>query len=384
MKLSTAAFVLASLSCASGHVYNNEESLPSSTEQQNGGRSQGLRGLSMTHPYVPPSNWGSKGTKKIGMVPPPKSKSGGMSPPSTGGWPMPPSKGGSMPPPPKGGSKGGAGWPMPPGKGEMPPPPPTGAEGGWPMPPGKGESMPPPPPPGGSKGGNMPPPGKGWPMPPPPGKGGAPSPAPVGKGAPSYCTVIPVILFKTDLKAGYFTDAVGFGYNEVPFYNPQNGQQLGTFSQTVTNIPNSTECVGTSAYSFDYDSTLGLYRSQINTASTCNGQMNAITGGSGSYGCASGYDVFQYEDSQVYSTNLYICQALCPYVFKIGVPNPTTSAPPAMAPVYMPTPTMPSPVYMPASMPSPVYMPASMPSPVYMPTPTMYMPTGPGVVPPPV
>jgi len=314
----------------------------------------------MTHPYQPPSNWGSKGTKKIGMEPSPKSKSGGMSPPSTGGWPMPPSKGGSMPPPPKGGSgsKGGAGWPMPP-SGSMPPK-------------------------GGSKGGNMPPPGKGWPMP-PPGKGGAPTAAPVGKGAPSYCTVIPVILFKTDLKAGYFTDAVGFGYNQVPFYNPQNGQQLGTFSQSVTNIPNSTECVGTSAYSFDYDSTLGLYRSQINTASTCNGQMNAITGGSGSYGCASGYDVFQYEDSQVYSTNLYICQALCPYVFKMGVPNPTTPAPPAMAPVSMPAPTMPSPVYMPApTMPSPVYMPASMPSPVYMPTPTMYMPTGPGIVPPPV
>jgi len=270
------------------------------------------------------------------------------------------------PPPPKGGSKGG--WPMPPQGGSkggwpMPPPPPKGGSGtkggGWPMPPPQGES----------KGGwPMPPPGGKGSMPPPPGKGGSPS----GKGAPSYCTSIPVVLFKTDLASDYFTTSVGFGYNQVPFFNPANGQQLGTFSQTVTTIPNSTECIGTSAYSFDYDSTLQLYHSQINTASTCDGQMNAITGGSGTYGCASGYDVFQYENTEVYATNLYICQALCPYVFKIGMPNPTSWGPPTMAPAPVAAPTM-----VPPTMPQQPPPPPPPTGPGIVPP----MPTGPGVVP---
>ena len=150
------------------------------------------------------------------------------------------------------------------------------------------------------------------------------------QGAPSYCNVISVIFKKQEIAAAEYTNCLGFGLDQVPFYDPETGNQLGTYSDFATSLPDCNECVVSGAFSFDEDSTHnGLYRSQINIAFTCGSEMNTITGGSGTYGCASGYEIFPSETDTLLSSNLYLCTELCPFQFQPSATQPV----PTMAPL---------------------------------------------------
>ena len=187
------------------------------------------------------------------------------------------------------------------GKGSMPPPNSgKGGKGAMPPPPGKGNMG------KGGKGSMPPPPGKGS-----AGKGTMPGKGGNGKGsAPSIsCPQISIYFYIQDLTDKYEPNAIGGGFDNVPFYSTQTGDQIGFYSDQATNLTNS-DCVGTGSFSF------GLthdFPSQISFSFTCNGTYNAITGGNGQFGCAEGYEELAYEDSKVISSTLNICGTLCPW-----------------------------------------------------------------------
>jgi len=131
--------------------------------------------------------------------------------------------------------------------------------------------------------------GKGSVAPPPKGKG-APPPEGKGNGAGGEgCYRIPVLFFVSEIEAAEYTNSIGFGLDAVPFYNPETGEQLGVYSDFATETPGGTdECLVTGAFSFGVG--VETYQSQIELQFTCTSEYNAIVGGTGEYGCASGYE----------------------------------------------------------------------------------------------
>ena len=213
-----------------------------------------------------------------------------------------------MTPPPSGKGDMGKGS-MSSGKGYMgtgmtPPPSGKGNMGKGSMPSGKGymgEGMTPPPSGKGNMSkGSMPPPGKGS-MPLPPSKG---APKGSSKGA-SVCRFVPIFMYKQDLHAGFEHETYGNGgsLDSIPFYNVETGEHLGYYSDSAAYLA-SGDCVGNGEFTF-------IDQSQISIQFTCFGTFNSITGGTGQFGCASGYEEYSYQDGVVFATSLHICTGLC-------------------------------------------------------------------------
>jgi hypothetical protein len=161
--------------------------------------------------------------------------------------------------------------------------------------------------------GSVPPPGKGKGYAPPPGKGKGYAPPPEkGKGSiplEPECEEIQITFYKDELRARYTTGEFFSTFDTVPFYNSNDGQLLGYYSDESANLSNG-DCIGTSVFSFGLDP----YLSQINLQFTCNGEYNGITGGNGLYGCATGYEFKVNEDDLILQSTLNVCGPLCPYV----------------------------------------------------------------------
>jgi hypothetical protein len=152
------------------------------------------------------------------------------------------------------------------------------------------------------------------------GKGGSPGKGKGGTegkgkgGGFASCTVVPVLFYNEDLLAGEYTNAIGFGLNQVPFYDPETLVQLGNYSDFAVDIPDSEECIASGAFSFGTPDASGKYPTQVEISFTCGSSENAITGGSGDYGCASGFERFAFQDETagLLGTELNICGPLCP------------------------------------------------------------------------
>ena len=228
----------------------------------------------------------------------------------------------------------------------------------------------PPPPPG--------PPGPGG-MPPPPsvGNSGPVSSsssafsATISPAVLSSCQIIPVTFYRSDVEAGFTKNELGNILNQVPFYSTSTNQLLGTYSDVAVNVSSAgaggamnqtSECTVVGAFSFlpTDNATQPLYRSQItmqyvstrflrlfrrlggwldcllgnllrNDAQhavlsflltfslthrfTCKSELNSITGGSGVYGCAKGFEHFVYIGTTYLNSQLNICHELCPYQY---------------------------------------------------------------------
>lgn len=130
-----------------------------------------------------------------------------------------------------------------------------------------------------------------------------------GSGSSSGCEQIPIFMMLSDLHASYQSNAVGGGFDNVPFYSGNTGKLLGYYSDGARLLA-SGDCVGNGAFSFGFQKD---YPSQISMQFTCNGEYNSISGGNGEYGCATGYEVYSYEDNQVLASVLNICGGLCPH-----------------------------------------------------------------------
>lgn len=123
------------------------------------------------------------------------------------------------------------------------------------------------------------------------------------------CKPIPVYFFIEELAAAFDRNEVGGGFDNVPFYHSETSEQLGTYSDSATDLA-SGDCVGTGAFSFNYDPP---YLDQIHFSFTCNGEFNAVTGGTGAFGCATGFEEFVFDDGVVIASVIYVCGDLCPY-----------------------------------------------------------------------
>jgi len=174
----------------------------------------------------------------------------------------------------------------------------------------------------------------------PPGPGGMPLPPPsagnsgsssssafsstISPAVLSSCQIIPVTFYRSDVEAGFTKNELGNILNQVPFYSTSTNQLLGTYSDVAVNVSspgaamtNHSDCTVVGAFSFlpTDNATQPLYRSQITMQFTCNSELNSITGGSGVYGCAKGFEHFVYIGTTYLNSQLNICHELCPYQY---------------------------------------------------------------------
>jgi hypothetical protein len=126
---------------------------------------------------------------------------------------------------------------------------------------------------------------------------------------PLHCQIIPVFFFKKELRRNYSRNAIGGGFDSVPFYNTNTGAQLGYYSDEATNLA-SGDCVGTGVFSFG---AVLQFQDQITFSFSCNGASNSITGGNGRFGCANGYEYFTVDNKQRVASVLTLCGDLCPH-----------------------------------------------------------------------
>jgi len=118
-----------------------------------------------------------------------------------------------------------------------------------------------------------------------------------------------VFFYFEDLQDSFKKNGVGGTFDNAPFYNTETGEQLGFYSDTAADL-SSEDCVGSGAFSFGMDEP---YVSQIAFQFTCFGEFNSITGGTGMYGCAKGFEEFIYDDGEIIESELNLCGEMCPY-----------------------------------------------------------------------
>jgi hypothetical protein len=94
-------------------------------------------------------------------------------------------------------------------------------------------------------------------------------------------------------------------------YDFDTDEAIGTYTDQTTNIfigGEFVDCTFTGSFNFDFDETLDFpFVSQIMVAGTCLGASNAITGGTGSAACASGFETFIDGGEDFFASELTIC-----------------------------------------------------------------------------
>jgi len=130
----------------------------------------------------------------------------------------------------------------------------------------------------------------------------------------SSCRVISMIMYKSDLRDGYNKNSVGGTFESVPFYDADSGDLLGSYSDSAVQIDDD-DCIGSGAFSFGSGGggDTPSYSDQVEFGFTCSGRYNAVTGGTGTFGCATGFEQFVVDDGTVINSNLYVCGTLCPF-----------------------------------------------------------------------
>jgi len=135
------------------------------------------------------------------------------------------------------------------------------------------------------------------------------------------CQVIPIFFNLADLEAAAKTTAVGNGIDNLPFFSYVDGTQLGVYSEQTTTLQKDGVpfgCVGNGAYTFPGSaSPEAPLPGQISVQFSCdftNSGSNMISGGSGAYGCATGFDdfVFGTIEGGISVFALLVCNDLCP------------------------------------------------------------------------
>jgi hypothetical protein len=297
MKFSTLLTVLSLVSTVDAYDLNKLANAGRRTEEKDPKNLRALKGAwssSSTH-YSPPTGTATYYNYSKGGKGGSKASKGSISKASKGskGYYPPP------PPPPKS-------TVLPPGKGKGAVPPPPKVT----VPPPPKVTVPPPPYDGGLKGG-------GW-NPPPQPKQTLPPKAPpkisppphTGKGVhlPGSCQQVNVFFEIQELRSGYQQTDAGGGFDNIPFYSQESGEQLGFYSDAAFTL-DSEDCVGTGAFNFGDSPD---YPSQINFSFTCFGLYNTVTGGSGQFGCAKGYETFVYQTEDIIASSITVCGPLCP------------------------------------------------------------------------
>jgi hypothetical protein len=97
-----------------------------------------------------------------------------------------------------------------------------------------------------------------------------------------------------------------------PAYDYYTDEVIGTYTNSNTNVFDGGEiidCVVSGSYNLGLDESLEFpFEDQIMTAGSCSTTLDAITGGTGQYACASGYEeILDSGDNDIFATELTIC-----------------------------------------------------------------------------
>jgi len=132
----------------------------------------------------------------------------------------------------------------------------------------------------------------------------------------SHCQAIDLIAAVDDILRysvdNSKTDRNGRTTLWFPVYDAHTLKIFGTYSDASTLTHEEDECVTNGLFSFDYDDGLQKFHSSITVASSCATEKSAITGGTGRYACATGYQSFYDGPGQgniFIRTVLYVCTA---------------------------------------------------------------------------
>jgi hypothetical protein len=144
----------------------------------------------------------------------------------------------------------------------------------------------------------------------------------MGKGKGSVPALIPIDVtecqtasykfFYDEVNAGRSQSAIGDTL-EYPLYDVDTEEYAGYYQDASIFAPKDfSNCVFYAVYNFDMDDKL-FYKSQVVTMGSCSGSNNSIVGGTGRYGCATGYDSFRETDSDKFGiVDLKLCTTACP------------------------------------------------------------------------
>lgn len=132
----------------------------------------------------------------------------------------------------------------------------------------------------------------------------------------SHCQAIDLIAAVDDILRysvdNSKTDRNGRTTLWFPVYDAHTLKIVGTYSDASTLTHEDNECVTNGLFSFDYDDGLQKFHSSITVASSCATEKSAITGGTGQFACATGYQSFYDGPGQgniFIRTVLYVCTA---------------------------------------------------------------------------
>jgi hypothetical protein len=129
-------------------------------------------------------------------------------------------------------------------------------------------------------------------------------------GSGGGCTTITIKAPFDEIEAGRFATAVGFTLT-FPVYDHDSMEIIGTYTDSDTEIFVNGEfedCTFTGSFNFDFDDSLDFpFVSQVSVAGTCLGNTNSITGGTGRYACASGFETFVDGGEDFFASELTIC-----------------------------------------------------------------------------
>jgi hypothetical protein len=124
------------------------------------------------------------------------------------------------------------------------------------------------------------------------------------------CQSVNIKALFAEVEAGFTETAVGDTLT-FPVYDFYTDEVIGTYTDQTTNIfvgGEFVDCTFTGSFNFDFDENLFLpFVSQVLIAGTCDGAFNAITGGTGQYACASGFETFLDGGEDFFASELTIC-----------------------------------------------------------------------------
>jgi hypothetical protein len=96
-----------------------------------------------------------------------------------------------------------------------------------------------------------------------------------------------------------------------PVYDYYTDEEIGTSTGSTTAVffgGELVDCVGIATFNLGYDASLEFpFEDQIMLSGTCFGSNNAITGGTGEYACASGYEEIFDSGEDLFAVVLTIC-----------------------------------------------------------------------------
>jgi len=110
-----------------------------------------------------------------------------------------------------------------------------------------------------------------------------------------HCVQYDLVAKVDEIQAGERNTTVGTTWH-FPVYlaeDPENA--IGLFSDATTEYVGTTpkECIFTGSFVFGVEPNAdGYWEDQITVTGTCQGKENTITGGSGAFQCAKGYEYF--------------------------------------------------------------------------------------------